>query len=155
MANRQSDDKDNKATGAGTQPPFGAMFDFSKMLEQFKAPGVDMQALIEARKRDLEALTAANQRAYEGFKALAERQAEMLRESASEFQAAIKELSSLAPAERATRTAELGKLAMEKALANLRELAESGVKSQTEAWKIVNDQFKQDMADLQKAIKRG
>jgi len=44
---------------------------------------------------------------------------------------------------------------MEKALANLRELAESGVKSQTEAWKIVNDQFKQDMADLQKAIKRG
>jgi hypothetical protein len=34
--------------------------DFTKMLEQFKMPGVNMAALVEARRHDIVALSQAN-----------------------------------------------------------------------------------------------
>ncbi len=42
--------------------------DFTKMMEQFRLPGMDMSAVIEARRKDIEALTEANQLAYEAFR---------------------------------------------------------------------------------------
>lgn len=134
----------------------GAPFaDIRKMLEQFKLPGVDVQALMEGRRRDIDAVTAANRKAFEGMKALAERQAEMIRESVDEWQAAVRSMSGLTPAEQAGKTAELGKQALDRALANMRELAETSVKSQTEAWKLVNDHFRQSLEDMKKAFRQG
>ena len=48
--------------------PFGTPFvDVTKILEQFKLPGVDLNAILEARRKDVEALTQANQIAYENM----------------------------------------------------------------------------------------
>ncbi len=44
--------------------------DFTKLLEQYKLPGVDMTAVIEARRKDIDAITEANKIAYEGMQAL-------------------------------------------------------------------------------------
>lgn len=156
MATKNTDSGGKEETKAGfpSMPGMPAFGDVNKMLEQFKVPGVDMQALLDGRKKDIDAVTAANKRAYEGMKTLAERQAEMLKESIAGLQSAVKELSSLPATERATRTAELGKVALEKTLANMRELAESSVKSQTEAWTIVSEHFRQNLAQMQKAFKK-
>ena len=59
-----------------TPMPF---MDISKLMEQFKIPGVDLGAVVEARRKDIEALTQANQQAYQGMQALAQRQAEILK----------------------------------------------------------------------------
>jgi len=48
--------------------PFG---DVKKMIEQFKMPGVDMTAIVDARRKDIEALVAANAAAFEAMQALA------------------------------------------------------------------------------------
>ena len=54
--------------------PFGMPFvDITKILEQFKLPGIDIQAVLDARRKDVEALTQANQIAYESMQALARR----------------------------------------------------------------------------------
>ena len=58
-----------------TDQPFG---DLTKMLEQFKVPGVDMSSLVDARRKDIEALVPANKTVYEGMQALAQKQSEML-----------------------------------------------------------------------------
>jgi hypothetical protein len=61
--------------------------DVNQLLEQFKIPGVDVSALIEARRKDIEAVVTANRQAYEGTQLLAQRQAEMLQEAITEWQA--------------------------------------------------------------------
>lgn len=152
MATKKSADTTAQASSkADTPDPLG---DIKKAFEQFKLPGVDVQSLIDGRRADIEAVTAANKRAFEGIKSLAERQAEMLRESAKEFQDAIKELQGLSASDRAARTAELGREAMQKALTNMKELADTSVKSQTEAWQLVNDRFKENLAEMKQAFQR-
>src|SRR5450631_4780228 len=62
---------------------FGKMpsFDFSKLMKDFKLPGVDMATILEREKKNIEALTEANRVAFEGWQALVHRQAEILQES--------------------------------------------------------------------------
>ena len=66
-----------------TDMPF---MDISKMMEQFKLPGVDMEKIMDAQRKDVEALMAANKHAYEGMQALAQRQAQILQETMTQWQ---------------------------------------------------------------------
>ena len=50
---------------ANESNPFG---DVAKMIEQFKLPGVDMSAIVQARRKDIEALVEANKAAYESMR---------------------------------------------------------------------------------------
>ena len=50
--------------------PANPFADFTKLMEQFRVPGLDMNAVIEARRKDIEALTEANKLAYEGMQAV-------------------------------------------------------------------------------------
>ena len=70
--------------------PFG---DLTKMLEQFKLPGFDVPAIMEARRKDMEALVQANQTAFQGMQSLAQKQADMLRSTLSELQSLTGQLS--------------------------------------------------------------
>jgi len=127
--------------------------DINKLLEQFKIPGVAVSALMEARRKDIEALVAANRQAYEGMQLLAHRQAEMLKEAMTEWQAATEGMmSGQSPGASAAKQAELGKQAFEKALANMRELAEIATKSQSEAWEVVTRRFHQNLEELKKLM---
>src|SRR5450755_899230 len=64
-----------KDTPTGDFHPFR---DLTKTLEQFKVPGVDMSAFVNARRKDVEALTAANKAAYEALQDLGRTQTDML-----------------------------------------------------------------------------
>src|SRR5258706_15769479 len=83
--------------------PFGTPFvDVTKILEQFKLPGVDLHAVLEARRKDVEALTQANRIAYENMQALAKREAEILQQTMTEWQAAMAGMAGKSPAEKGT-----------------------------------------------------
>src|SRR5690242_6789629 len=60
--------------------------DLTKMVENFKLPGIDVNAIVESQRKDLEALAEANRQAYEGIKALAQRRNEILQEALQEWQ---------------------------------------------------------------------
>ena len=129
--------------------------DINQLLAQFKLPGVDVDALIQARRKDIEAVVAANRHAYEGMQQLAQRQTEMFKEALNEWQAAAKEMmTSQSPAAGSARQVELGKLAVAKALENMRELAEMATKSQTQAFEVVNRRFHESLDEIKKSIQQ-
>jgi len=67
-----------------------ALGDLTKMLEQFKFPGVDTNEIVEARRKDIDALVLANQAAYDGMQALVNKQGELLKKAMEDIQSAVK-----------------------------------------------------------------
>ena len=143
--------------------PFAAMdfskfdlgkFDVTKMLGDVKIPGFDMQAVMDAQRKNIEALTAANQTAVQGMQAVAQRQAEILSQSMNEVSSIAQQLAGSAsnPQEMTAKQAELVRKAFEQALANARELAEMVSKSNTEAFAIINKRVTESMQELKTLV---
>jgi phasin family protein len=133
--------------------PFGTPFvDITKILEQFKLPGVDINAIVEARRKDVEALTQANQIAYASMQALAQREAEILQQTMAEWQGAMAGMAGKSPTEMAAKGTELATQAFGRALSNMRELAEMASKSQTQTYEVLNRRFQENLEDLRKLM---
>ena len=131
------------------QPQF---MDVSKMFEQFKFPGVDMNTLMEGRRKDIEALVQLNQQAYQSVQALTQRQAEILTAAAGAMQANMKEMAGKKPNEIATQQAELAKQAFDRALNDMRELADIVAKSQTQAYEALSKRFQEHIEEFKRLM---
>jgi phasin family protein len=128
--------------------PSTQITDFSKILESFKFPGVDMTSLLEARRKDVEALAQANTLAYEGMQALVRKQTEMLNASAQAIQAAAGRMSGDNPKEALAKRGEFIQQSLQRAFENMHELAEMAQKSQTEALAAMSKRAEQTMQEL-------
>lgn len=128
--------------------PFWDM-DISKVMGDMKLPGVDLEALMASQRKNIEALTAANKLAFEGFQAVATRQTEILRQTMEELQKMMTEvMSASTPEDRVAKQAELAKTAFEKALANMKEVAEMVTKSNTEATNVISNRITDSLEEL-------
>jgi phasin family protein len=123
--------------------------DLNKLIKNFKVPGIDIAAIVEAQRKDMEALAEANRLAYEGIKSLAERRNQLLKESLSEWQEMMK--AGIGP-DALSKQAELGRKRMQSAMKNMRELAEMEAANRSKAWKVVQDRFQENLSSLQKLI---
>ena len=128
--------------------PVTQVADFSKILESFKFPGVDMTSLLEARRKDVEALAKANTLAYEGMQALVRKQTEMLNASAQAIQAAAGRMSGDNAAEAMAKRGAFIQESLQTAFENMRELAEMAQKSQTESLAAISKRAEQTMQEL-------
>ncbi|SDB53804.1 phasin family protein [Belnapia rosea] len=128
--------------------------DIMRMLADFRLPGMpDMEALAAAQRRNLEALSAANRVALEGAQAVARRHMEILQSAMSEMTDAVKTMSTQdSPQAKAARQAELLKTAYEKAVANMREVADLIQKSNTEALGLLNNRFTEAMDEVKTLV---
>jgi phasin family protein len=127
--------------------------DISKILGDFKVPGLDVDSIMASQRRNIEAVTAANQLAIEGLQAVLRRQAEILRQSMEEAGNLVGDLmSASAPEDKAARQAELMKVAFEKALANVKELAEMVAKSNAEAAEVLSKRVSESLDEVKVAI---
>ncbi len=122
--------------------PFGLPFggpdsDLGKLLAQFQPPGIDLGALMERGRDDIEALRQANQAMVDGFTALAEKQADIFRQTLEQWREA-------AAAGRAPSPQE----GFEKALGNMRELAEIAVESQSKAGEVIRERMEANLRSL-------
>jgi phasin family protein len=129
--------------------PSNPFADLTKLMEQFKVPGVDPAAIIEAGRKDMEALVEANKAAYEGLQALARKQGEMLRDALQKIQAAVQHAGGK-PAE--PKPTELAREAYRKILGDMKELADIVRKSQAEAMTKVTDRAIEHLQELRKLI---
>ncbi|MEO7129040.1 MAG: TIGR01841 family phasin [Rhodoferax sp.] len=130
--------------------PFG---DVTKMIEQFKLPGVDLAAIVEARRKDIEALVDANKAAYESMQALAHKQTEMLTQAMQGIQEAVKEAASrkgVLPDPK--KQAELARDAWKKTLVDMKEMAELARKSQADAMAGLTKRAAQSMEEIKKMM---
>ncbi|EWY41132.1 phasin [Skermanella stibiiresistens SB22] len=127
--------------------------DVSKMMSQFKVPGVDVEAMVAAQQKNIQALTAANQLAFEGFQAVARRQSEILRQTIEQTTSIVSELLAAgSPEDKVAKQADLVKVAFEKALANTRELAELVSKSNSEAADVINKRVTESLEELKVVV---
>jgi phasin family protein len=134
--------EENKDTGSGSTGGPTPAFDFSKMLQQFKIPGVDFSSIVERERKNIEALAEANRIAFEGWQNLVRRQSEILQDSMKRAVEESRNQNAL------KNGAELARSAFETALGNMRELAEMAAKSQRDAFEVIRKRVEENMNTL-------
>lgn len=128
--------------------PF-AGFDVTKMMADFKLPGVDMESMMSAHKKNIEAWQKANERAAENFQGIVIRQADMVRDTMGELAETLQQISaSASPEDSARRQAEVVNRALETALSNLREIAEMTADSNREVFDVLNSRIMESMEEV-------
>lgn len=129
------------------------MFDAQKMFGEFKLPGFDAEALAATQKKNLEAIAAANKKVFDGYQALAKRQAEIFQQGMDELSSMVKDtVSKGAKDANPAKQAELVKAATERALANLKELAEMAAKTNTETFEALNKRMNESLEELRSTL---
>ena len=138
---------DGKPTEKGTagETPF---FDFTKLMSQFRLPGVDFTAFVDRERKNIEALVKTNRIAFEGWQRLVRRQAEMLQEMMQ------KVVADASQEDAKKKRADLAKEGFEKALANMRELAEITTQSQKEAFDVVRKRIEENVEGIRNLGKK-
>ena len=133
-------------SGQGNRPEA----DMMKTLAEFRLPGLpDMEQLAAAQRRNFEALSAANKVALEGAQAVARRHTEILQQSMSEMTQAMQSVvGAQDPQAGAAKQAEMLKSAYERAVGNMREVADLIQKSNTEALSLLNQRFTEAMDEV-------
>ena len=119
------------------------------LLERFKLPGIDIDALVAWQRKDLEALAEANRQAYEGVRALAQRRGEILQASFAQWQEVVKRTLG---SEALTRNAEAAKRSVEQAIDHLRDLADMEMQARSNTWKVVQDRLQENVTSLQRLL---
>jgi phasin family protein len=124
--------------------------EFGKLFADMKLPAVpDLEAFVNASRKNMETLTAANKVALEGAQAVARRHMEIMQQSMAEMTEAVRAMSSVeAPQAKAAKQAELLKHAYERAVANMKELSDLIQHSNAEAVKLLNARFVEAMDEV-------
>jgi phasin family protein len=129
------------------------MGDFTKAFSAYKIPGVDSNIIMESQKKNLEALAQANKVAFEGAQAVFKRQAEIMKQAMEEMQSVFKDISVAGePQDKVAKQTDLVKDGVEKALANMRELAEMSGKSNTEAFEMIQSRFTESLEEVKAQV---
>lgn len=134
--------------------PFFDM-DVTKVMADFRLPGLDVEALVASQRKNIEALTQANQLAVEGVQAVTRRQVEIARQTFEEFSTMVRELTQPAsPEDRIAKHAELSKQALEKSLVNARELTDLVTKANSEAFSVINKRIAEGLDEVRDFAKK-
>lgn len=129
--------------------PFG---DVTAMMAKFEMPGIDMAAIVEARRKDIQALVDANTASFASMQALAGKQTEMLSQAMQGMQDAAKSLVSGGGPADAGQQSEVVRKGFEKTLANMKELAEMAQNAQSEAMAKITQRASSQMQELKAMV---
>ena len=126
--------------------------EFTKMTGQFNMPVFNMDAMMASQRKNIEALTAANKAAVEGMQQVAARQAEIFQQSLDEATKVVTELSKTgSPQDLSGKQLDLYTDSVEKALVNMRELADMITESSTASTKLINERFSESLTEIKAA----
>jgi phasin family protein len=128
---------------------------FSKLGQDLKLPGVDVQSILDHNRKNLEALQKSASATAEGASALMARQREMLQE-------ALREITGMAqnfhpsgnPQEMVSRQAEFARKSFETAVKNAGEMAEIVKKSGSESIEILRQRIRESMREVREGYEK-
>ena len=133
---------------------FSKIFDTSKLFGDFKFPGVDVEQLTAAYKKNIEALTAANQAAFGSLQALARRQAELARQNFEATTSGVQSvIAAASPEEKIAKQTDAAKAALERNLANVKEVTEMVAKNQFQTFELISNALSQSIDELKNLVK--
>lgn len=135
--------------------PLNPFADLQSMMSQFQIPGVDLAAVVEARRKDIDALVAANHAALEAAQALSQKQMEMLGQAMKDIQQATRDgMGGLAGFDAGSQ-AEAARKAVERAIADMKELAELAQHSQKDALAHLSARADEQMQEIRALLQSG
>ncbi len=136
------------------RPSPAAPVDPMRMFAEMRFPGMpDLEALAAAQRRNLEALSAANRVALEGAQVVSRRHMEILQQSMTEMTDAMRALSGPSdPREKAAKQAEVLRSTYERAVSNMKEIADLIQRSNTEALGLLNRRFAEAMEEARTMV---
>lgn len=133
---------------------FSKLMDATKLFGEFKLPGFNFEALATAQRKNIEAITAVNQAAFESLQAIARRQAELVRQGLEESTSLLNAvMSSPTPEDKVIRQAEASKAAVDKYIANARDIGETISKYNNQAMETVSNRLNEGLEELRDIIK--
>jgi len=136
------------------KPQYGDPFSqFAAMFQQYKLPGLDVSAIVDARRKDVEALAEANQVAFGGMQAIQGKQLEILRSALGNFQTIAQQLAT-SPAKPAVSPADVVQNALHLALADMQDIAQKTQQAQTQAYAIVAKRMEQAANELRASLEQ-
>jgi phasin family protein len=129
--------------------------ELTSKLKDYMQFRIDFDAVVASQRNNVEALANASRAAFEGTQALGKRQAEILQETMNQTARSFDALAKAgSPSEVAAKQAELAKEALQKALGNMRELAEMVTKAQQGAIDTMSGRISQSLDEIkQMALK--
>jgi phasin family protein len=124
--------------------------DLRKVMGEWKIPNLDLEAVAQTQRRNIEALTQANQLALEGTQAWIRRNLELARQGMEELQSMMSEITKPngSMEDRLARQADFSKKAIEKGLANFRDLADLMTKANTEAMNVLTKRVTESLEEV-------
>ncbi len=127
-----------------------AFTDLRRVMGDWKMPNFDLDAVAQTQRRNIEALTQANQLALEGTQAWIRRNMELARQGMEELQAMVSDLTrpNGSMEDRLARQADFSKKAIEKGLANMREMADLMTKANTEAMNVLTKRVTESLEEV-------
>ena len=136
------------------KPQYGDPFSqFAAMFQQYKLPGLDVSAILDARRKDVEALAEANQVAFGGMQAIQGKQLEILRSALDNFQTVAQQLAT-SPAKPEVSPTDVVQNALHLALADMQDIAQKTQQAQTQAYAIVAKRMEQAANELRASLEQ-
>jgi phasin family protein len=130
--------------------PNSIFAEYQKLIGQFKLPGIDVSAVLEARRKDVEAIAQANTTVLAGVQLLAQKQSDILRSTLTELQSlAIRAAQS---GQSAAKAGEVVQLALHKAMVDMQELADTACKAQSDSMAVVTKRVAEHVEELKAAL---
>ena len=128
--------------------------EFTRMFKDMKLPAsMDMEALLNAHKKNMEVLSAANRVAMDGAQALARRNMEIMQQTMAEMGDSMRALTSTeSPQDKAAKQTEMLKRAYERAVGNAKELGDLIQRSNGEAIGLLNARFTEAIEEVKALV---
>ncbi|MDM0006851.1 TIGR01841 family phasin [Variovorax sp. J22G73] len=110
--------------------------------------------LLDSGRKDLQALMEANEKSYQGLQTVVQRQTEMIKHAITEWQSAAKGMPGKDPKENLAKLDELGRQSFQRAIDDIKELANLAAKSQADAFDVVRQRIQSNVDEVTKLLQR-
>ena len=127
-----------------------SFLDLRKMMGEWRVPNLDLDAFAQTQRKNMEAFTQANKLALEGTQAWMKRNMELARQSMEDLSTMMSDMtkSSGSMEDRMARQAEFSKKAIEKGIANFRDLTEMVTKANTDAFGVLSKRVTESLEEV-------
>ncbi|GAC1306780.1 MAG: hypothetical protein NVS2B3_03880 [Vulcanimicrobiaceae bacterium] len=129
-----------------------------EIFEQFKVPGFNADAFIEARQADIDAMSHATSIAFSGAQSITEKQAELLKTALGEINSAVKARAGTEGEsglrDMVKRESEIVQTTLSRTVESMKEMAEAAQKSQAEIYEIALDRVRNNTEALRAMFSR-
>ena len=131
---------------------FPFAFDISAMTDAFKMPAFDLSAMQDAQQKNVEAFVNANKAAISGYQEIYKRQQSLFEATLADVKTRVSDLQGQPmTVETATQNFEDMKTAFEKALTDLKEVADLAQNANMQAFEILKARGEEVLGELKAA----